>query len=63
MIMEIVFRAKEKELYDLFVEFKEDGSTNFTIRTKNQTGESSFRLSEDDFNLLCDVRVLALEKK
>ena len=60
--MEIVFRAKEKELYDLFVEFKEDGSTSFTIRTKNQTGESSFRLSEDDFNLLCDVRALTLVK-
>jgi hypothetical protein len=58
-----VFRAKEKEIHDLFVKFKEDGSTSFTIRANNQTGESSFSLSEEDFDLLCDVRALALEKK
>lgn len=59
----IVFRGKEKELYDLFAEFNEDGLTSFTIRANNQTGESSFRLSKDEFDSLCNVRALALEKK
>lgn len=58
--MEFVFRGKEKDFHDLFIEPAKDGSVKIVIRSKNQTGESGFVLSEEEFDLLCKVRELSI---
>lgn len=60
--MEFVFRGTGKELHDFYVEPNKDGSVKFLIRAKNGTGESSFSLSSEEFELLCDIRTKSIIK-
>ncbi len=61
--MEFVFRGKDREIHDLYVDPAKDGSVKIVIRAKNGTGESKFILSAEEFELLCKVRELSIIKK
>lgn len=61
--MEFVFRGKERETHDLFIEPAKDGSVRISIRAKNLTGVSNFTLSAEDFELLCKIRELSIISK
>ena len=61
--MEFVFRGKEKENHDLFIEPAKDGSVRISIRAKKLTGNSTFTLSAEEFNLLCKIRELSIIDK
>ena len=57
--MELVFRkdvSLKDNFYDLYVVLGKDGSVKLTIRSKNGTGESSFALTPEDFDMLCEIR-------
>ena len=61
--MEFVFRGRERENHDLFIEPAKDGSVRISIRAKNLTGISTFTLSAEDFDLLCKIRELSIISK
>ena len=54
--MELVFRGKENEFYDMYLVLQKDCSVEITIRSKNATGESRFTLLPKDFDRVCEIR-------
>ena len=61
--MEFVFRGKDKDYGDLFIEPSKDGSVELSIRSKNATGLYNFVLSSEEFDLLCKIRELSIIDK
>ena len=57
--MEFVFRGGKDAGHDLFIEPNSDGSVSICMRSKSETGMYSFKLSEEEFDLLIKVRELS----
>lgn len=63
--MELVFRGnktKGDDFYDLYVVLDKDGSVKLTIRSKNETGQSSFHLSSTEIDKLYAIREMVKEE-
>ena len=58
--MEFVFRGKEKDGHDLFIEPGKDGSLRIDVRSKNETGHYVFNMTAEEFDILCKVRELSI---
>ena len=57
--MELVFRkdvSSKDNFYDLYAVLDKDGSVKLSICSKNGTGQSSFTLTPEDFDMLCEIR-------
>jgi hypothetical protein len=61
--MEFVFRGKNNDYGDLFIEPAKDGSVRLSIRSKNATGQYNHVLSAEEFDLLCKIRELSIINK
>lgn len=61
--MEFVFRGKNQDYGDLFIEPAKDGSVKLSVRSKNGTGNYNYTLSSEEFDLLCKVRELSIIKE
>ena len=59
--MKLIFSDKRE--HDALIEPKMDGSVDITLRAQNGTGSYTVILSRSDFDTICKVRELVMDKE